>query len=70
MVPCPLCGNDVEWVTVTQASQLLGVDEQVVRKRVRNGEFPGAWKDRPGNGIAALWKLPIKSVIAHKEARA
>ncbi len=69
MVPCPLCGNDVDWVTVNAVAQLLGIGEARVRQMLAAGDFPGAMLHKPGAGIARLWKVPVQSVIALKEAR-
>lgn len=69
MVACPVCGHDVDWVTVTQAAQLLDVSPARVRQFIARGRLPGAVKYRPGGGISPLWKLPIASVVALKQAR-
>lgn len=69
MVACPICGQDVDWITAAAASQLLGVTPARVRQFISEGRLPGSVKYRPGGGLAPLWKVPIASVIALVEAR-
>lgn len=69
MVACPVCGHDVDWVTVSAAAQLLKVTPARVRQFILKGRLPGAVKYRPGGGIAPLWKIPITSVVALHQIR-
>ena len=69
MVACPVCGHDVDWVTVSAAAQLLEVTPARVRQFIEKGRLPGAVKYRPAGGIAPLWKIPIPSVIGLVNAR-
>lgn len=69
MVACPICGNDVDWITASAAAQLLGVSPGRIRQFIARGRLPGAVKYRPGGGIPPLWKIPIASIVALKQAR-
>lgn len=69
MVPCPLCEQPIDWVTAKGAGSVLGVSSLRVRQLIAEGRLPGAVKFHPGGGIQPLWKVPIASVIALKEAR-
>lgn len=69
MVPCPLCQQPVDWITVDNAAKILGVTDIRVRQMNKQGAFPNARKIAPGSPIAPLWLLPIGDVIALKEAR-
>lgn len=69
MVPCPVCRQAVDWVTVPAASKVLGVSEGRVRQFITQGRIPGAEKTHPDGGIQPFWALPIASVLALKEAR-
>lgn len=68
MVPCPTCGQDVDWITVGAAAKLLDISEVRVKQLIAAGSFPGSAKTTAGV-TAAFWKLPIRSVIAYKKAR-
>lgn len=69
MVPCPLCGSDIDWITSGMAARLLNVSPGRIRQYISEGAFPNAVKFKPMAGIPELWKLPIKDVLALKEAR-
>lgn len=69
MVSCPLCGGEVDWVTVQSAARLLRVTPGRIRQLLLEGRFPGAVKYHPGAGIAALWKIPVPAVVALIEFR-
>jgi hypothetical protein len=69
MVPCPLCSQLVDWMTVEHAASVLDVSEQRVRQLIKEGAFPNARKHAPGSPVSPLWLLPIGDVIARKEAR-
>lgn len=69
MVACPICGNDVDWITASAAADLLGVTPGRVRQFIAQGRLPGAVKYHPPAGIPTLWKIPIQSVIGLLEAR-
>lgn len=64
MVACPVCGQDVPWVTIEQAAQILEVSRPRVGQLIKAGRLPGSQKHRPGSGISALWKIPIDSLLA------
>lgn len=69
MVACPLCGQDVPWVTLLQAGQILGVSPTRVSQFIKAGRLPGAQKHRPGSGIQPIWKIPIDSLLAFHNMR-
>lgn len=64
MVQCPVCGNDVDWVTMEQAAQLLGVTKTRVTQFIKAGRLPGAIKHKPGSAMLPFWKIPIDSLKA------
>jgi ribosomal protein S14 len=63
MVPCPTCGQPVDWVTSKAAAQLLRVSGVRVRQFIEQGRLPGTTKSDVG------YRIPIDSVIALNEAR-
>ena len=69
MVSCPLCGQDVNWVTLKQTAQLLEITPTRVSQFIKAGRLPGAQKHRPGSGIQPIWKIPIESVVAFRNMR-
>lgn len=69
MVNCPVCGNEVNWVTREQAAQLLGVSTARVAQFLQEGRLPGSIKHKPHSGIHAFWKIPIDSLMALIEFR-
>lgn len=38
---CPYCGGPVEYLTVGQAAQVLGVSKKTIRRRIQKGHLPG-----------------------------
>lgn len=40
-VACPYCGGPMDFLTVTQVAEVLGVSRKTVRKYVAQGRFPG-----------------------------
>ena len=64
MVTCPVCGNDVDWVTREQAAQLLGVSVGRVSQFIKSGRLPGSVKFQPHSNMHAFWKVPIDSLLA------
>jgi len=69
MVTCPVCGNDVDWVTREQAAQLLGVSIARVSQFIKSGRLPGSVKFKPHSNMSAFWKVPIDSLLALIEFR-
>lgn len=69
MVTCPVCGNDVDWVTREQAAQLLGVTAARVTQFIKSGRLPGSVKFQPHSNMHAFWKVPISSLMALIEFR-
>ena len=69
MVPCPVCQQPVSWLTTKDAAKVLDISGQRMRQLITEGAFPGAVKYAPGGSINPLWKIPIVSVIAYKDAR-
>ena len=49
-------------LTVQQVAKMLGVDPQTVRRWLKTGAFPEAWK--PTDSPKAVWHIPRSSVIA------
>lgn len=64
MVTCPVCGNDVDWVTREQAAQLLGVSVGRVSQFIKANRLPGSVKYQPHSNMHAFWKVPIDSLMA------
>jgi hypothetical protein len=69
MAACPVCGHDVDWVTVNTAAEILGVTPARIRQYIGEGRLPDAVKYRPPGGISPFWKIPAKSVIALHQIR-
>lgn len=64
MVTCPVCNNEVNWVTREQAAQLLGVSVGRVSQFIKAGRLPGSVKFQPHSNMHAFWKVPIDSLTA------
>jgi hypothetical protein len=69
MVNCPVCGQEVDWVTLNQAAQILGVSGVRVSQFIKQGRLPGANKHKPSQGVNSLWKIPIVSLLALHNSR-
>ena len=69
MVDCPMCGHEVNWVTLEQAGQLLGVSKTRVLQFIRSDRLPGSIKHQPHSGMIPFWKVPIESVQALHQFR-
>lgn len=69
MVACPLCGQDVNWVTLNQAAQILDVSPTRVQQFIKQGRLPNAQKHVPKFGMQPLWKIPIDSLMALVNSR-
>jgi hypothetical protein len=69
MVTCPVCNNEVDWVTREQAAQLLGVTAARVTQFIKSGRLPGSVKFQPHSNMHAFWKVPIESLRALIEFR-
>lgn len=69
MVNCPICGHEVDWVTLEQAGRLLGVSAPRVSQFIKAGRLPGAVKHQPNSAMKPFWKVPIESLTALIESR-
>ena len=59
-------GNDM--LTTTQAAEMCGVTDQTIRRWIRLGRFPGAWR---GLGDTSPYRIPradVEAFIARKLA--
>lgn len=67
-VQCPFCGNETEFMTTGQVSQLLGMSRQTVLRYVREGRFPGTTKE--ANGMQPeCYRIPTSAVLPLAQAR-
>ena len=55
-------------LTVEQAAQRLGVTTRAVRKWIRKGRFPNAYKLDP-YGQTSPFRIPIKDIEAFEASR-
>ena len=69
MVGCPVCGQEVNWVTVSQAADVLGVSDGRILQFIKQGRLPNSQKHRPKYGMQTLWKIPIPSLMALHQMR-
>jgi predicted DNA-binding transcriptional regulator AlpA len=67
MVKCPFCGHETDFLTVTQVAQLLGMSEQNVRYKIKQGHFDGAITVA-GITSAKMWRIPTTAVLPLLEA--
>lgn len=66
---CHHCQQPVDWVPTQDAARILGYSVVYVRRLARQGRFPGAAMYSPPPPDRPYWKIPLRSVAAHMEAR-
>jgi hypothetical protein len=66
---CIYCDQEVDWVTVEQATQPLGVKEAQVRNLCNAGRLPGAYKVPAVPGRPTYWRIPLSAISAYKRAK-
>jgi excisionase family DNA binding protein len=62
MVVCPYCGGEMEYLTVSQVAQVLGLSGKTVRKYIRQNRFPGTITTR-GVTSPMMYRVPATAVL-------